>query len=236
MRNWRWPEGGRWSGRDTSCGTVVLQRSLVLSSGPKRQKRTRVGLLCCCFGVPPPNPRCCFGVPRPIGRAGTNSVAIGELFGCKGNFLSAFWKRQPSIASKSSFAGEWRTCLDRRFCSSVSHHGGSPGGGGPPLTGVGLPSVAPPSTLGETARTAAPVQGSTPPMLAPGFPSHAGAPPCVFFVSTSTHTHLLPVHFDRALSFSAIAPVRSTSTVCGFPATQNARVRLYGPLRPYTEY
>ena len=48
-------------------------------------------------------------------RAGTNSVAIGELFGCKGNFLSAFWKRQPSIASKSSFAGEWRTCLDRRF-------------------------------------------------------------------------------------------------------------------------
>ena len=46
------PEGGRWSGRDTSCGTVVLQRSLVLSSGPKRQKRTRVGLLCfvelCC--------------------------------------------------------------------------------------------------------------------------------------------------------------------------------------------
>ena len=52
----------------------------------------------------------------------------------------------------------------------------------------------------------------------------------------STHTHLLPVHFDRALSFSAIAPVRSTSTVCGFPATQIARVRLYGPLRPYTEF
>ena len=71
-------------------------------------------------------------------------------------------------------------------------------------------------------------------MLAPGFPSHAGAPPPFF--STSTHTHLLPVHFDRALSFSAIAPVRSTSTVCGFPATQIARVRLYGPLRPYTEF
>ena len=61
VRNWRCPEGGRWSGRDTSCGTVVLQRSLVLSSGPKRQKRTRVGLLCCCCGVPHPNSRHIFG-------------------------------------------------------------------------------------------------------------------------------------------------------------------------------
>ena len=129
------PEGGRWSGRDTSCGTVVLQRSLVLSSGPKRQKRTRVGLLCCCFGVPRPKSSLLFRCATskssayPWVRAGTNSVAIGELFGCKGNFLSAFWKRQPSIASKSSFAGEWRTCLDRRFCRSVSRSQNPPARG-----------------------------------------------------------------------------------------------------------
>ena len=72
---------------NTSCGTVVLQRSLVLSSGPKRQKRTRVGLLCCCFGVPRPNRRHIFGfvLVRTLVQLGNCSVA-------KANFLSAFWK------------------------------------------------------------------------------------------------------------------------------------------------
>ena len=88
MQNWRWPEGGRWSGRDTSCGTVVLQRSLVLSSGPKRQKRTRVGLLCCCFGVPRPNRRCCFGVPRPNRRHIFGFVLVRTLLQL-GNFSVA---------------------------------------------------------------------------------------------------------------------------------------------------
>ena len=88
VRNWRWPEGGRWSGRDTSCGTVVLQRSLVLSSGPKRQKRTRVGLLCCCFGVPRPNRRCCFGVPRPNRRHIFEFVLVRTLLQL-GNFSVA---------------------------------------------------------------------------------------------------------------------------------------------------
>ena len=38
------PPGGRWSGRDTSCGTVVLQCSLDQTGGPRRQRSTRVGL------------------------------------------------------------------------------------------------------------------------------------------------------------------------------------------------
>ena len=69
-----------------------------------------------------------FGI---ITRTSWNSVAIGDLFRLqcvqmctdvysKGNFLSAFWKCQSSIDGKSSFAGEWQTCLDRSCSDQLS--------------------------------------------------------------------------------------------------------------------
>ena len=63
---------GRWSGRDTSCGTVVLQRGLDQTSGPRRQRSTRVGLFLL------------------LVRAGTNSCCKCGTVRLQTHFLSMF--------------------------------------------------------------------------------------------------------------------------------------------------
>ena len=86
---------------NTSCGTVVLQRSLDLSSGPRRQRSTRVGLLCFWFVL------------------ARTPVANVELFGCKPVFFRGSNLALGFSSSENFDFGKRRSCLCRRASRSV---------------------------------------------------------------------------------------------------------------------